>query len=814
MSFRILADEALQSCRALLRRPRYLLLASITLALGVAATTAVFSLLYQSLLRPLPFAEPERLVTIGAELEEGQQIASPAIYRATREVSGLAASGIASAYTRTFTVAVHDIPVVASVMSVDRGFLEALGVRMAMGRNFLPEEDRADGPRVAILHSAFWRREFGGSADALNRIFTIEGREYRAVGVLPDDYLWPDTFDLMVPMRLAPDATDLDGNQIAIARLKPGIGIDAVSTESQQLTLRLVESLKAEMPPEAYDFLMATRYGARPLDRLYRGDTGRTIWMFFAAACCVLLIALVNLTNLVLLRGITRGHDRAVRQALGASPMRLALPAFTETALIGLLGGGFGVLLAQLGLGTLRSAVPPHWMNGVALSLSPMVIAMGVTCGLASAWAAAMIGQFRARGEHKLLGELLGGSRSGLSRHAGWLGRSLVVAQVALATVLLCVAGLFMRDLYSKSSIPMGFSSEGIATFKLSPLRSEYPDISAVTRQTDDILTRLRETPGVGKATASSNLPTGSQLNLPVTLSDGKLIQPQFRTVQPDYFGIFDIPLLAGRALTDKDDSGSEPVCVVSRSFADTHFGGDALGKTLRIGRPGPENSLPDMRIVGVVGDVRHVGPVEAGVPTLYVPLRQLPSALWPTIREYSALYYAVEIAGKASSLDSVLRKAVVDVSPTQPISEIRSMRAILDETMAQSRLQSMLVGLFAALALGLAAIGLYALLSMTVAARNHEYGVRMALGARPSDLLRLVLKDSAIQIGVGLVLGLGIALALSRQIAGFITGISPGDPATLAAVTALLLGAGLSASLAPALRSMRTDPMQALRVE
>jgi putative ABC transport system permease protein len=811
MSPIVFFHEILQSIRGLLRRPRYLALAALTLALGISATSAVFTLLHQNLLRPLPMPEPERLVTIGAELEGGGHIGSPALYRALEGMPGLESAGIVTAFTRKFGASVGDLPTVCRVMSADRRFLQTLGVRMALGRNIDAEEDRADGPRVAVLHHRFWQREFGGSPDALQRVFRIEGREYRAIGVLPEDFSWPEPFDLIVPMRLPQDSTDLDGNQHIVARFAAGADPDSNSAETQRRAQRLLDRLRARISPEKFDYLAGLRYSARPLDTLYRGETSRTLWLFFAAACCVLAIAAINLTNLVMLRAVVRSHENAVRTALGASPLRLAIPALGEALAIGVAGGASGVVLAALSLGLLRAVAPHESMQAASTTLEPVVLVFALTVGLGTALIATLVGVWRS-GRIDLPLELTGGGRSGLSRRVGWLGRALVCAQVALAALLLMTGGLFVRDLHRLSSMPLGFESAGIVTFSLSPVRSVYPDIAAVRRQSEDVLARIRGIPGVRMATLGSNLPAGSQLNLPVTLETGVSTQPQFRVVDTGYFELFDIALHAGRSFAAGDSAGAEPVCIVSRSFAELHFGGDALGKTVRIGRPGDERDHPPMRIVGIVDDVRYQGPGETGVPTLYVPLAQLPDRVWMKVREFSALGYAVRTADGVAAIEPRLRRAVVEASPDQPIADIRTMRAIVEETFSRSRLQLVLVGAFAALALLLAAVGLYAILAVTVAARSHEYGVRVALGAKPAHLVMLILKDGAFQIGLGLAVGLAAALAFSRALSGFLIDAKAIDPIVMIVVALVLASAGLAASLIPALRIARSDPMRALR--
>jgi len=813
MDIGILVAEIARSWRGLLRRPRYLLLASFTLALGIAAASAAFSLIDQILLRPLPFPAADRLLSVGLVPEGGADpIGAPAIYRRLEGTPGVRSMGIANAYLRDVNVVSGDVPVVGSVLVVDRNFLRTLGVKPLAGRNFSPEEDQQGGERVTLLSAEFWRTHFGGDRSVIGRSVTVEGGPMTVIGVLPEDFVWPEPFDMLTPMRLASDSQDMDTNQFLIARIAPDANIEGVRGEADRRWRALLAEFAPAMGQEAHDFFKRVPFAAVPLQDMYAGRARGALWLFFAAAVCVLAIAAINLANLVMLRGIVQSHDNAVRNALGGSGFRLVLPALGEALLIGLSGGFSGAVLAWAGLRVLAAFAPPEWLGGATLSFDAVALSFALCFGLLAALLAAVFGLWRSR-RRDLLAELVGGGRSGLSRGAGALAKAMVVAQMAIAVVLLTAAGLFMHSLYRMVSVPLGFDADGIVTFALAPVRRTYPDIASVDRQTQDILERLRREPGIEQVAVSSNLPTGSQLNFPATLGDGRTLQPQFRPVNPEFFATFGIPVLAGRGFERNDGPGAEPVCIVSRTLADQYFGGDAIGKTLAMGRADSPGS-PPMRVIGVVGDVRHEGPAEEAAPMLYVPIRQLSDGVWSALREFSPLHYAVRVKGASAEYEPRLRRAVADVSPDQAIDDVRSMRSVVDGTMRDSRMQLLLVGIFAALALLLAGVGLYAILAVAVASRKHEYGVRIALGAKPSALVALVLKETAVQIGIGLAIGLAVALALSKTIQSFLFGIQPADPVTIAGVILVLAIAGFAASLVPIRRVARTDPMLALRAE
>ncbi len=799
-----------QAWRALLRRPGYLAIASLTLALGIAAVAAVSSLFYQGLLRPLPFPEAAQLAAVGMDYGD-TVVSAPAMLDSVRAMPETASAGIASAYLRNVNIVRGDALLVGPVLAADHGFLDTLGAKMALGRNFSAEEDRSGGADVVVLSHDFWMRRFGGRGDALGASLVMEGRPATVVGVLPEGFAWPQPFDLLVPIRLQRGPQDLDANHYVVARfVGDGAGRDARVDARMHA---LIETLRASLPAENYDYLARNRYKAMPLRDFYTGGSGPALWLFFAAALCVLAVAAINLGNLTMQRAVQRSHDSAVRAALGAPALRLAMPALGEGLLIGAVGAATGLALAWAGLRLLKRMAPAQWLPNGEIALVDASWIFALATGLLLALLASAVGVWRAHAG-SLTAELVGGGRSGLSRGAGRLARALVVAQVALAALLLVVSSLFMRSLYELNAVPLGFDGESVQVFQLSPVKPLYPDAPAVAAQSRAILERLRALPGVERVAMSTNLPIGSQLNMPATLPDGTAVQPQFRPVDGEFFATFAIASLRGRRFDGRDDAGAEPVCIVSRSFADKYLRGDPIGQSLHMGRGARGEDAPAMRIVGVVGDVRQFGPDQPAPPILYVPFAQLSPKLWDKIREYGPLNYAVSVRGNGADTEARVRRAVAEAAPQQPIGEVRRMRAVVEGSMQRSAMQLLLVGVFSAMTLLLAGIGLYAVLAIAVATRSHEYAVRAAMGAPPARLVRRVLGDGCAQAALGLLLGIGAALAASRLIRRFVFGISTADPAAIALVIGLLMATAALAALWPALRAARSDPMQALRAQ
>ncbi|MCD9030377.1 ADOP family duplicated permease [Luteimonas sp. Y-2-2-4F] len=813
---RLWADEAAQAWRGLVRRPGYLLLAAFTLALGVATSTTVFSMIDQALLKPLPFERPDRLVTLGMQDasdsgDTSQNVAAPAFLGAARQMQTMSSVGMVLRQTRTTNIAWADLAEVASGLSADRGFLRTLEVQLLHGRNFSEDEDRPNGPPAAIISYDLWQRGFGGDPDVLGKRLLVEGNAVPVVGVLPRRFVWPDRFDVLLPLQPDVASTSTATNEYIVGRMRPDVS-PAVASAEADAAMRPVMAAQIRSD-DAGEQLARIRFNALPLqESVYASRSGKVLWMFLAASLCVLAIAAFNLGNLMFLRSLSRDHDLAVRAALGASNARLALPAFAEAALIGLLGAVGGVVLAWIGLRLLASWVPPEWLRGEAPGLGAGALAFALVAGGLVALLGAALGVLRGR-RRSALASLGREGQVGLSRGAGRLARGLIVVQVGVAALLLLGASLFGLSLQKLSQMPMGFESRSIVTFTLSPVRAQTADASAVKRQTQEVIRLLEREPGADLVGASTNLPTGSQLNMYMELPDGRGVSVQYRPMTARFMEVFGIPLLTGRGFdASLDREGSEPVAVVSEAFARDYFDGDAVGRVVRVV---DGDGFTAVRIVGVAGDVRQFGPAEPAPPILYAAFDQISPELWTLLRDYIPLRYAVKVRpGMEGPFAGRLHDLVRQASPNQPIADVETMRAVVAATTRDQKLNLLLIGIFSVLALLLAAVGLYAVMAVAVTARRHEFGVRAALGAPPGRLLRQVLMEGGRQVGLGLAVGLVAALATSRLLQNFLFDVDPADPAAIAIVVMVLAGAGVAACFLPAMRAARVPPMQALRMD
>ena len=799
--------EIWRTWRASLRRPGFLLLSSGVLALGIGATVAVFALIDQVLLKPLPYAQPAQLVSLGRHGLNRQ--VSPLQYRHLQALSGVASMGLLEAGLIPVNVTGDGQPEQVEALDVDRGLLPTLGVHPVLGRNFDAGEDSPHGPKAVILSYGFWQRRYGGDVHVVGRSLPLEDRPYTIVGVLPPSFDLLGGPDLLLPMALPAQSRNDGTNYLAVARMAPGASMGALSAE---VATRL-HAMYAAIGGSQGEAGLRTRYDVTSLRSALRAGSGRMLSMFMVSALFVLLIALVNLVNLMVLRSLARAHDVAVRAALGAPALRLAWPALAEGALVGLAGAVAGMGLAGLGLDALHGFMPAEWQADAVGATGWLSWGVALAIGVAGALLSALLGLWRGHASTSI-DELREGGRSGMGRHGGFLGKALVVAQVTLAAMLLCGAGLFLHALRDAARTPLGFATQGVLTFELAPVKAAYPDVPSVQQLIRRVLDRLRAEPGIVDVADTTNLPVGDQLNIPVRAPGGEADAVQFRGVSPGYFAAFDIPLRNGRGFERTDGAGSEAVAVVNQAYARTYLGGNALGKTLELVFGDTGN--PTVRVVGVVADTRQFGPLQPAPPIVYVPLAQMPDAVMGMIRDFAPLRFALRTRGRADDYRAAVRAAMAEVAPGQPIANLRSLADITRGTTESVRLDLLLVGLFALMALLLAAAGMYAVMAVAVAARQREFGVRLALGAAPLQLGRLVIRTGLFQVLLGLAFGVGAGWLLMGWLRGVVESVAAirFEPLIVAWVCAVLAVAGLAACLLPAWRAMRVAPMQALRGE
>ncbi|HEX8776839.1 MAG TPA: ABC transporter permease, partial [Rhodanobacter sp.] len=631
--------EIWRSWRASLRRPGFLLLASGVLALGIAASVAVAALIQNSLWRPLPVPQPSRLVVLG-QIHDNAHVGgiSPHEYQYLDKLHGVASLGLWRPRS-TVNVAGAGAPAQLPVIYVDRGLLPTLDVQPVLGRNFDAQEDRPHGPPVVILGYGFWRRSCDSDPHVIGRSLQVEGVPHTIVGVLPAAFntvLGPG--DVVLPTALPVGSHDYNHNgTVALARLAPGADIAAVSAQADARERTMYRDMGMG------GNWKKPRFGAEGLASVVQQDARPMLLLFMTSALLVLLIALVNLTNLMLLRALSRSHDVAVRSALGASLLRLMLPALGEGLLLGGTGALLGMALAVAGLRLMQGFIPVEWLWGGHLHVGAAAWLLAFAVGLLGALLAAGLALWRSRSATRV-DELREGGRSGAGLRSGRLGRLLVVAQVALAAVLLCAAGVFMHGLYDASRLQLGFDDSNVLTFELAPVQADYPDVASVWNLSQRLTQRLRAIPGVTAAAATTNLPVSDdmygQLQSSVRTPDGREFVAQYHGIEPDFLKLFNIPLRAGRGLDRNDVAGGESVAIVSQDLADTYYGGHAIGRVIDVPRDG--GGVWPLRIVGVVGGTYQRGALQPKQPVVYVPLAQMPAQMIAIFRRLEPLRFAL----------------------------------------------------------------------------------------------------------------------------------------------------------------------------
>ncbi|AKU20922.1 hypothetical protein ACZ75_04850 [Massilia sp. NR 4-1] len=809
-------DEVRQSWRALLRKPAYLVLACLTLALGVAACAGVFALVRASLLAPIAVPQIERVVVLGPF--DGQQSAggmAPIQFAHLNGLAGVEELGIAAPARSTVSIQNGERALAATSWQMSDGFLRALGMPMALGRGFNAEESRPDGAAAAIISHGYWQQYFGGQPDALGRLVRIDGRSVPITGVLPADFPFRDV-DLLLPLAFDPNKLNWAGSYQVLARLQPGV---AHAAAAAAVTARM-RPLDAEYKMERFG--KHAVYAAQPLEQALRARTGAqdVLLLFAASAAVLLLIVLVNLSNLALLRILSRSHDAAVRSALGAPPLRLLLPAIADQLPVALLGSALGLGLAAFALRTAASVIPPQWfISAVARpELDAASVALALLLAVAVVAMALLIGAWRAR-LIDLRETLAGGGRAGIGRKSSRLGGALVILQAGLATLLLLLAALCARTLWNSSQVEYGFDGEQVLVFHIKPDRRTYPDQRAVMTMADSLVLRLQAMPGAVRAAYGTNIPaSGTDHNdtAPYITASGAVLDAiTSYLISPGYLEVLGIDMEQGR-LFDATHGANADSIIVSAELRQAAPASAALGGKLSLPYKAVNPAWADfpLQIRGVSKGVRAYGPNRDMPPIVWIPFQANTAILYELWRDADNLYFLIKVKGDPLSYAGAVEQAVHDIAPTLSVARLQPVSEYQSANLAQQRLNLALILVFAAAALLLSSVGLYSVMAVNVANRRHELGIRAALGAQPMRLLREVLVSGARQLACGLVLGLAAAFAASRLIQRFLFGVNTADPAAILLILLVLLAAGLLACLGPALRAARVSPMQALRNE
>jgi putative ABC transport system permease protein len=782
--------------------------ALVTIALGIGANTAIFSVVNAVLLRPLPFAEPEQLVVALTKTSKIPRdwVTYPDL-RDWREQSELFTE-FAGFAAQSVNLTGREEPDRLVGSFVSDNFFKLLRVDVAEGRGFLRGEDDAGAQRVAIVSHATWRDRFGSDATLLGRSLILNGQPYTVIGVLPESFhfQWGDA-DVWMPIRSYPNFSDDRRKNAAavIARLKPGVTLAQAQTEMDTIAARLAE----QYPETNAD----RRVMVQSFQDFIVQDLKPSLLVLLGAVGFVLLIACANVANLLLARALTRQKEMALRAALGASRMRLVRQLLTETVMLSLVGGGLGLLLGVWGTRLLAANSPSDLPAGVTAKLDPAVLfftlAISMLTGLLFGLAPAL--KFSKPDVYETLKE--GGKTSGSGSVRSGARGVLVVSQVALALVLLIGSGLMIRSFLNLVRVAPGFNAENVLTLEYRVPRNKYPEGKQQWNFHKQVVERVSALPGVASAAVVLALPYsgngGSIAFVPLDRPEppkGDEPLAQRNSADAYYFNTMQIPLLSGRVFTEQDQAGTPPVVVINQTLARRFWPDeDPTGKPIRIVDSGITDSNVSATIVGVVGDVKHGSLDEKSTPQIYLSFAQNPF-IFATL--------VVRTQTEPTSMAGAVRSAVWSVDRDQPVWKVRTVQFLINRDLGPRRfMMALLVG-FAALALLLATIGIYSVISYSVTQRTHELGVRMALGAKAGDVLKLVIGQGMVLILIGVGVGLAAAVGLTRLMAGLLFGVTVTDPLTFAAISLVLTGVALGACFVPALRATRVDPMIALRYE
>src|SRR2546422_4154222 len=781
----------------------------VVLALGIGANAAIFSVVNAALLRPLPYAGPDKLVRLTEDSPNVPQMSiSYPNFLDWREQNKVF-SGIAAMQFRSLNLTGTDEPERLAGSGVSAEFFDVLGIRPALGRSFASEEDRPGANPVCIISHGLWERRFGSDPAIINKQVSMSGASYTLIGVLPASYAFGTPTDVFVPIGLRADEMKERGNHpgiYAIARLKPGVTVETARAELIAMAQRI-----------------GVQYGMKgnsatltPLHEAFVGDVRRPLFILLGAVGFVLAIACANVANLLLARAATRQKEIAIRAALGAGRLRIIRQLLTESILLAFLGGMIGLLLAVWGIDLLRSASIDSLPTTAAIKLDGSVLIFtllvslvtGIVFGLAPALAAAKADL------HDTLKE--GGRGSGPGGRSAWLRSTLVVSEVALSLVLLIGAGLLIKSFVRILDTDPGFKPQNLLTMQLS-LNVKKDEGGKVLNFFNDLNGRIAGLPGVEAAAFSNGMPLGQTTDTSFAIvgrpkpEAGKQPQTMLYVPSPDYLQAMGIRLVKGRFFTAQDTQKSPRVAVIDEAFARQQFPDtNPIGQHLA----GDGKDNPDAEIVGVVAHVKHFGldAVERVQPQLYLPFNQAPDDAFPFLASRANLI--IRTTGDPVNLTAAVRRQVQALDPNQPVYNVSTMEQTLDQTLVTQRLSMMLLAFLASLALILAAVGIYGVMSYLVTQRSHEIGIRLAIGAQPRDVFKMVIGRGMMLVLIGVAFGLVGAFGLTRLMATMLFGVAPTDLSTFLMVAALLTGIALVACYIPGRRATKVDPLVALRYE
>ncbi len=806
------------SFRMLAKNIGFTIVAVLALALGTGANTAIFSIVNGVLLHPLPYGEPDKVMMVwvnNLKTGKNQQPISVPDFEDYRKQSQ-AFDQLAAFSYQDFNLIGEGEPEHLTGSIVTANFFSTLGVTPIHGRVFLPEEDQPGANRVVILSHGLWQRRFASDPDIVGKSILLNDAPFVIVGITPANFRAPEKKDeiwvplsmdggdaIRVPSVVAPDTINKRSSRflLGIGRLKPGFSREQAQKEMETIAGRLEEQYK--------DTNTSVSLQVVPIEQHLIGDIRPALLILLAAVGFVLLIACANVANLLLARATARQKEFSIRTALGATRFRLIRQLMTESLILGLIGGILGLLIAFSGIRLLKAINPANIPRldeiGIDIKVLGFTILISILTGIIFGLIPAI--QASSPDLNETLKEGARGSTGGIRRNR--LRSIFVIIEVSLATVLLIGAGLMIKSFLSLQNVDPGFNPNDVLTMRITLPQSKYSEDQQVRDFFGQVLDRVKALPGVQSAGAAIMLPLSEdKATLRFTIDGRPPATPNerllanYRSISPDYFRAIGISLKSGRVFTDQDNERSPGVVILNETMAKTYWPeGDALGKHLTI----PSSGNNSREIVGIVGDVKHSGLDTESGTEMYVPYLQTP---WPFMS------LVVRTSSPPTSLARSVRDQVYAVDSNQPVYEIKTMQEMVSDSISQPRLYTVLLGTFSAVALLLAAIGIYGVMSYSVNQRKHEIGIRMALGATRGNILKLIVGQGMILALIGLGLGVGAAVVLTRLMESLLFGVSARDLMIFISIPVLLAFVAFLACYVPARRATKVDPMVALRYE
>jgi putative ABC transport system permease protein len=794
------------SLRTLAKSPGFTAVAILTLALGIGANTAIFSVVNAVLLRPLPFKKSAQLVLMRETYKQvgNVSVSYPDFLDWRQQSRSFAAMAVIN--NVGFNLSGVTQPENIGGYAVSPNFLELLGVRPVLGRDLLPSEEQPGTAPVLLLSYQLWQSHLGGDPGVIGRSITLDGRSFSIVGILPPAFRFLDRTDVLVPIGVfAADFTDRGerGDMDVVGRLARGVALSQAAVEMETIAARIA----AQYPQSNHGF------GAHleSFREAFTGDTRPAVLVLFGAVVFVLLIACVNVANLFLVRGAARAREIALRLAFGASRGRVIRQMLTESLVLAICGGVLGIILGAWGISGLGYLLPADSLKTIGVRMDLSVFLFAAAMIVLVAFAFGLIPALHVT-RPDLQETLKEGGRSATSTSAQHrLRGALAIAETALALVLLVGAGLMLKSLYHLIQVSPGFQPARVLYMEMDLRTDQYSKDPAILNFWQQVLDHVSVIPGVEAAALGTVVPlTGNHRRSDITIEGlptpgpGEFPHPDRHTISPDYITTMGIPLLRGRNFADADNETAPDVALINSTMARRFWNdGDPIGKRFLWGHPGKDEKW--ITIVGVVADNKLYGLDNPARLEVYSPYRQRPSA---------DMSLVVRSAVDPASLTSAVRAAVATIDKDQPIFDVHTMQQLVDDSISTRRLTLVLLGIFSALALILAAIGIYGVMAYTVVLRTQEIGIRIALGAQQKDVLRLILGQGARIAFFGVAIGLTVAAALARLLSSLLFSVSASDPVTFAAVAVMLVAVALLACYIPARRALRVDPIIALRYE